>query len=90
MTAVSRGLSALRGRWLRDSEIVAESGRQNPNGIARDCREAALRQGLCWHYISVNEESNGPGRASRRSGPRQGRMNRAGWVTPSARAVTWT
>jgi hypothetical protein len=60
-SAVDRGLDALRGRWLGGWELVRATGRVNDNAVARDCKAAALRRGLCWSYIALNESDDGPG-----------------------------
>ena len=59
-TQVDLAVAALRRAWLGDKAIVAASGRQNPNGIARDAKARALRQGLWWQYMEVShDESTG-------------------------------
>ncbi len=61
VSAVDRGLDALRGRWLGGWELIRATGRDNANAVARDCHQAAKRRGLTWHYLSLNDSDAGPG-----------------------------
>jgi len=57
----ARGLMALRGRWLGGWDLIRATSRDSANAAARDCKAAALRQGLVWHYIECDEQDAGPG-----------------------------
>ena len=60
-TAVDRGLDVLQGCWCGGWQLLRATARDNANAVARDCRAAALRRGLAWHYLEVNEWDRGPG-----------------------------
>lgn len=61
MTDVDLGLLALQSRVLTAWELREVSGRANCQGITRDCKKAAIGQGLIWCRAWVDEKETGPG-----------------------------
>jgi len=54
-TQIDRAIAAMEGQWLGPADLCSLSGRQNPNGLARDARPVARRRGWWWHERWVTE-----------------------------------
>ena len=61
MSDVNRGLARLLDGWCSGQQLLDATGRNNANGMARDCRAAAARLGLRWLTLDVNQAGDGSG-----------------------------